>query len=92
MEQSFIVVHRKFNGEEKIYPIGNDFSKAIRLQKALLVTDNITDEVLALVGSMITPEDIDNVIRNLDNTRYYRVCSDEEEAYIFFMPKRDAAN
>ena len=88
IEQSFIVVHRR-EGYEKVYQMGNDLMKAICLQKAVMASDAVTDEMLSLVKDMIKQEEIDTVLKNLNTLGRDRVHnSEEEEAYIIKTHKQ----
>ena len=89
LNQSFIVVHRKLDGYEKIYAVGSDLNKAICMQKALIVNDSIPEELLAVIGKTISSAEAQQIIDNLAKFGYDRMCNDEEEAYIFFMPGRE---
>ena len=89
IEQSFIVVHRR-EGYEKVYQMGNNLMKAICLQKAVMASDVVTDEMLSLVKDIIKQEEIDTVLKNLNTLGRDRVHnSEEEEAYIIAFPAYD---
>ena len=89
LNQSFIVVHRKLDGYEKIYAVGSDLNKAICMQKALIASDSVPEELLAVIGKTISSAEAQQIIDNLAKFGYDRMCNDEEEAYIFFMPGKE---
>ena len=88
IEQSFIVVQRR-EGFEKVYQIGDDLIKAMCYQKALIGSDIVTDMQLSIVRRMITQEEIDVVIENLNKLGRDRIANDEEEVYIIAFFARE---
>lgn len=88
IEQSFIVVQRR-EGFEKVYQVGNDLMKAICYQKALIASDEVTDELLEIVRGMIKQEELDAVIKNLNALGRDRIANDEEEVYIIAFFARE---
>ena len=88
IEQSFVVVQRR-EGFEKVYQMGNDLMKALCYQKALIASDNVTDELLSMVKGMIKEEEINAVIKNLNAVGRDRIANDEEEIYIIAFPARE---
>lgn len=81
IEQLFIVVSRKINGEITI-KYTNDFINAICLQKSLLI-----GAPKELVEATLTEEEINTVEKNLTTLRRDRLANDEEEVSIFYLPK-----
>ena len=88
MDQCFVIVQRKLYGDDKVYLIGNDLIRAICFQKALIATDNPTEDILLITKNTIKDEEINQVVTNLEQHGRDRLCNDEEEVYILFFPSK----
>ena len=83
-EQIFILAHRELNGEVYI-ETEKDFITAVAKQKALLV--GLTD--VNFQKSILTKEELEEIARELKLNNRCRMCNDEEEVVLFYLPKRE---
>lgn len=81
IEQVFVIVSRDIDGNITIKHT-NDFIDAICIQKSLL-----TGASEELVRTLLKEEEIDTVEKNLVTLGRDRLANDEEEIYIFYLPK-----
>ena len=88
MNQSFIIVHRKLDGFQKIYTT-EDVMEAMAMQKAFIITDDPSSEILHLAKTTIKEAEFNAIIGNLKTIGRDRVSNDEEEVYIFYCPGRE---
>ena len=83
MEQIFIIAQRNLEDEIHI-ETEKDLTTAIAKQKALLVGAPVE-----MVRPLINEKEINEVLANLNRMGRDRLCNDEEEVYLFFLPKRN---
>lgn len=83
MEHLFVLVQRDLNGLVHIEST-NNLIDAITKQKALLIGVDVE-----IAKALISNDEINGVVDRLEKYHQDRLCNDEEEVLIIWLPKRD---
>ena len=83
MKQLFVIVSRGINDSVKTVVV-DDFVEACATQLGILT--GVSADIAKVT---LKSEDIETVKDNLEKYGRDRLANDEEEVYIFLMPKRD---
>ncbi|MBQ6134303.1 MAG: hypothetical protein IJI65_09140 [Lachnospiraceae bacterium] len=84
MKQMFCIVSRNLDDETKVTMVCDDFIEACATQLSMLVGAPVE-----MCKPILKEEAILEIKKNIETTGRDRLCNDEEEVYIFWMPSRE---